>query len=854
MKRLEKIFNKDNFTTFELQKEWEEKGFNYKEYKDWTEVGLKINDFDYAKWLRDELELTPKSFEDNEILREQYQKFLESKKQSEINAQEYINNLYSTWEDKISCQELIIPKKSKNCPQGVEETLEGSLSLKGFINLKKLDCRDHKITELKDLDDCAKLEVLYCTRNKLTSLDLNGLTQLEELTCNDNYLTNLNYSVLNPNKLSFFAAHNNNLNFQDLSAFSRFIDLTYLWIGNDDKEKIQKGIYNRFYGSLEPLKNLTELVNLHISNTDISEGVEYLPKSVKDVKCSTKERPESKLRQIESEISNFFANQFESIFTQLGLNDSILGEVKEILKKPKEELFNQLNERVKKEENKDYGVCEKCSKPRTGIAWCQFCSPKSYKGTFSSWTSGNTVVDECLQGSQLEATDASKLSVWISYNQFRDIEYLDEGGFGKVYKAKTDAGMVALKVLDGSQKETTKLLEFLQEIKNHNSLGGKNIVMCYGISRDPMTKNYIMVMDYIEGGNLRKYLKNNHNKLSFENRLRLLESISQGLRQVHERNLIHKDFHPGNILIGKFKDELNVFSNFFFNFDDRCHVADLGLCHPVSEEDQGKIYGVLPYVAPEVVREKKYTQAADIYSWGMIVYELFSGLTPYQSSLYNAILFEKIKQGLRPDLDNVKAPQLLKDLIKRCWDADPLKRPTATEILQTVSMWQNETMSKIRVNTNFYRQVRELEKSKALVYTTSYQGYSQHFHTSRLLDFKDSSDLQGFQKFKEVDKYFHTSQEIEQVKEKINLITKSLNNESKGLVDEFIVIKKQSLKDKENEELENSVWGLEDKLEEKGIAKEKVDEIIRYCERLFELEQQLEQERLEANVEISTNK
>ena len=114
----------------------------------------------------------------------------------------------------------------------------------------------------------------------------------------------------------------------------------------------------------------------------------------------------------------------------------------------------------------------------------------------------------------------------------------------------------------------------------------------------------------------------------------------------------------------KFKDELNVVSNFFFKFDEGCRIADLGLCRPANEEDQGKIYGVLPYVAPEVVREEKYTQATDVYSFGIVAYELFAQAYPYHDQKNLSI--ERILRGLRPNIDKVKIPQSLKDLIKRC--------------------------------------------------------------------------------------------------------------------------------------------------------------------------------------------
>src|SRR5690242_11189805 len=99
-------------------------------------------------------------------------------------------------------------------------------------------------------------------------------------------------------------------------------------------------------------------------------------------------------------------------------------------------------------------------------------------------------------------------------------------------------------------------------------------------------------MDYIKGGNLQNYL--NKNMLDFEDKLYQLYTISYGLDSIHEKDLVHKDFHPGNILVN----------------DMECYIIDLGLSKPVSEVKKEGIYGILPYMAPEVLRGYQYTKAA----------------------------------------------------------------------------------------------------------------------------------------------------------------------------------------------------------------------------------------------------
>src|SRR5581483_8826233 len=136
-----------------------------------------------------------------------------------------------------------------------------------------------------------------------------------------------------------------------------------------------------------------------------------------------------------------------------------------------------------------------------------------------------------------------------------------------------------------------------------NNTGG--IIQCYGITKDPGTNNFIMVMKYADDGSLRQDLNKNFISMSWWKKLYILYNISDGLSEIHKKGLIHQDFHSGNILRA---------GGFAF-------ITDLGLCKPADEKTDKNVYGVLPYVAPEVLRGKEYTQASDIYGFGIIIYE-----------------------------------------------------------------------------------------------------------------------------------------------------------------------------------------------------------------------------------------
>jgi len=103
----------------------------------------------------------------------------------------------------------------------------------------------------------------------------------------------------------FLGINNNNFPPQDLSIFSRFVNLEKLFVHNSNQEKINQGIYNRFVGSLESLKDLSKLNELSISNTDIDSGLEYLSESIKYFYCLADKRTDAKCKTI----YNLFANE-----------------------------------------------------------------------------------------------------------------------------------------------------------------------------------------------------------------------------------------------------------------------------------------------------------------------------------------------------------------------------------------------------------------------------------------------------------------------------------------------------------------------------------------------------------------
>jgi len=146
--------------------------------------------------------------------------------------------------------------------------------------LERLCLPDNNLTSL-DCSQNFKLRVLDCSGNKLTELNVNACLELKALDCSKNFLTEL---VTEYNhELEELNISNNNFPTQDLSFLSHLVNLKIVMVGNI--HPLAQGAYNKFKGSLQVLSDLTQLEELDISNTDVNNGLEYLPSNVKKIRC-----------------------------------------------------------------------------------------------------------------------------------------------------------------------------------------------------------------------------------------------------------------------------------------------------------------------------------------------------------------------------------------------------------------------------------------------------------------------------------------------------------------------------------------------------------------------------------------
>jgi serine/threonine protein kinase len=188
----------------------------------------------------------------------------------------------------------------------------------------------------------------------------------------------------------------------------------------------------------------------------------------------------------------------------------------------------------------------------------------------------------------------------------------------------------------------------------------------------------MIIMPYYSSGDLIHYITKDFYNIEWLEKLSVLKYLASGLKNMHSAKIVHRDFHSGNI---------------FLDWSASVRIGDLGLSKSATAEstdDENENYGIIPYMAPEIFRGQRYTTASDIYSFGMIMWEVMTGRRPFWDRNHDTDLIIEIVDGLRPPIVT-NAPKGYIELMEECWHSDPKKRPKATEIIEKVDkMFYNE--------------------------------------------------------------------------------------------------------------------------------------------------------------------
>jgi serine/threonine protein kinase len=251
-----------------------------------------------------------------------------------------------------------------------------------------------------------------------------------------------------------------------------------------------------------------------------------------------------------------------------------------------------------------------------------------------------------------------------------------------------------------------------------------NTIPIYGITKDPAHEDYMIVMDYAKEGSLRAMLDKHHSELTWKDKLQNLNYIAYALAGIHEANLIHKDLHSGNIVM------TDLYNSW---------ITDFGLCKPITDNKEKALYGVLPYIAPEVLSGGKHTEASDVYSFGIIMSEFLTGYPPYHDVAHDYDLALRICQGLKPIGPKIRrgVPKLLLNLMNKCLHIDPLERQSSGQVQNSVYHYLINCDKKF---TKIAKQIETIENSNISYPKFDPTNCTKHpltCYTSRLIDYKN---------------------------------------------------------------------------------------------------------------------
>ena len=219
------------------------------------------------------------------------------------------------------------------------------------------------------------------------------------------------------------------------------------------------------------------------------------------------------------------------------------------------------------------------------------------------------------------------------------LKLLGEGGMGAVYKAR-DAELerdVALKVIKPELAEHPEILQrFKQELILARQVTDRNVIRIFDIGEAGKIK--FITMEYLEGENLHQLLKQ-RGKLEVGEAVDIMEQVASGLAAAHREGIIHRDLKPGNIMRDK---------------SGRVVVMDFGLARTFSGDGMtrtGAMLGTIEYMSPEQAQGKELKASSDIFTVGLILYELLSGVMPFHAESAIASLVMRTQQRAVPLAD-----------------------------------------------------------------------------------------------------------------------------------------------------------------------------------------------------------
>lgn len=247
------------------------------------------------------------------------------------------------------------------------------------------------------------------------------------------------------------------------------------------------------------------------------------------------------------------------------------------------------------------------------------------------------------------------------------------GSYGDLYKGTYCSQEVAIKVLKPERINTDMQKEFAQEVFIMRKVRHKNVVQFIGACTKP--PSLCIVTEFMSGGSVYDYLHKQRGVFKLPTLLKVAIDVSKGMNYLHQNNIIHRDLKAANLLM----DENEVVK-----------VADFGVARVKAQTGvMTAETGTYRWMAPEVIEHRPYDHKADVFSFGIVLWELLTGKLPYEYLTPLQAAVGVVQKGLRPTIPKHTLPRLA-ELLEKCWQQDPALRPDFSEIIPILQQTAKE--------------------------------------------------------------------------------------------------------------------------------------------------------------------
>jgi tetratricopeptide (TPR) repeat protein/predicted Ser/Thr protein kinase len=262
--------------------------------------------------------------------------------------------------------------------------------------------------------------------------------------------------------------------------------------------------------------------------------------------------------------------------------------------------------------------------------------------------------------------------------RYEIVRLLGQGGMGAVYQAhdRELEREVALKIIRADMAANPEILKrFKQELILARQITHKNVIRIFDLGQADGIK--FITMEYIEGEDLQSLLRRKK-KLEPKEAANIISQVCRALEAAHAEGVVHRDLKPQNIMLDK---------------TGRAYVMDFGIARSMMASGMtqtGALIGTPDYMSPEQAKGTTLDARSDLFTVGIIFYELLSGKAPFESDTTMGKLWKRTSEAARPlgELDQT-IPQPLCEIVRKCLEIDPGKRfASAGELLQQIEAWQ----------------------------------------------------------------------------------------------------------------------------------------------------------------------